>query len=357
MTVVLLILKILGIVLLALLALFVVLILLVLLVPVRYRARGSYRSRLTLTVRVSFLLHAVTFGLDMLPGKNDAYLRILGFKKILTRADNTEEFEDTIEETAEKEAAAAAGETERAAAAFAEEAVREQAESGDTAAEAGSGQAGNGKTATAAGEQPGDGKTTAEAVSERAVDGNTAASAGAKHGDAKDASEDGKEALQEKKRRRIPSPSSVLQSIRDALARMRDALVRMRETLLRIVATAERIQRLWESEGNRQALRFLGGRVFLLLKRLAPKKLSLDLTYSTGAPDTTGELLGVLALFPIAYRQRWNITPDFTADHFYVDTSFDVQGRIYIRQVLGIAISVLLDKNCRKLYNEIKNGS
>lgn len=315
MTIVLLVLKIIGILLLALLVLFTALVLLVLFVPVRYRVRGSWREKPELTARVSFLLHAAVLGLDMLPGKNDVYLRILGFKKYLTKADNTEEFEDTIEEIAGEGAVDAAEEAKEAADTFVDTAVREKEKK----------------------------------EGERTTENN------AKTGDA------GEDAPREDplhKRRRILSiPHAVVQRIRDFFEQIKAAFGRTRAAFIRFLAVAGRIRRLWENEGNRQALRFLGGRLFLLLRKLAPKKLALDMAYSTGSPDTTGELLGILALFPVAYTQRWNIKPDFTADSFYVDARFDIRGRVFVFQVLGIALSVLLDKNCRKLYNEIKNGS
>lgn len=318
MTIILLVLKIIGILLLAFLVLLAALVLLVLFVPVRYRVRGSWREKPELSARVSFLLHAVVFGLDMLPEKNDVYLRILGFKKNLTKADNTEEFEDTIEEIAGEGALNAAQEAKEAADTFADTAVLEK-EKRDGKKTSGTTE-GNAKTEGAGADAP-------------------------------------REDFVQKRRHILSFPADAVQRIKDFFEQVKAAFGRARAAFVRFIAVSGRIQRLWENEGNRQALRFLGGRLFFLLKKLAPKKLALDMAYSTGSPDTTGELLGVLALFPVAYTQRWNIKPDFAADSFYVDARFDIRGRVFIFQVLGIALSVLLDKNCRKLYNEIKNGS
>lgn len=297
MTIVLLILKIIGVLLLLLIAV----LLLVLFVPIRYRAAGSYHSKLQVRLRVSWLCHLITFGLDMLPGQNDMYLRIFGIKKILTKADNAEEFEDTIEEIAEESAVDIAEEGEHAAKHFADASVEK--ETGD--------------------------------APQKDIDKPPQADS----------------AASPKKRRRGFHPFlRITQKVKDIYARIKTAVVR-------IFSVFERILGLVSDAQNKQAVRFLLGKLFRLTGRMLPKQLKLDLVYSTGSPDTTGEVLGVLALFPMGYEQRWNITPDFTADSFFVEAEFDVRGRFFLYQIVGTALSVLLDKNCRRLYNEITNGS
>jgi hypothetical protein len=118
-------------------------------------------------------------------------------------------------------------------------------------------------------------------------------------------------------------------------------------------ATAHRIVAFMTDGENQQSLRSLGGRLFRLLRCLTPRKMKLTMTFSTGSPDTTGQLLGLLALFPAAYRHRWNITPDFTAEEGFVEADFDVRGHVFGIQLLCVAIGILLDKDCQKLYNKI----
>ena len=91
-----------------------------------------------------------------------------------------------------------------------------------------------------------------------------------------------------------------------------------------------------------------------LLKAIIPYKLFLKARFSTGSPDTTGIALGILAMFPIGYQNRWKIEPDFESDNAFIDSSFDIKGKIYFYKVLAIAIRLLIDKNCRRLYNDIR---
>ena len=85
-----------------------------------------------------------------------------------------------------------------------------------------------------------------------------------------------------------------------------------------------------------------------------PYKLYLKAEFSAGSPDKTGMVLGILAMFPIGYRNKWKIRPDFEREEIYIDSEFDIKGHIFLYKILVIAIRVFVDKNCRKLYNEIR---
>jgi hypothetical protein len=117
--------------------------------------------------------------------------------------------------------------------------------------------------------------------------------------------------------------------------------------------TIGRLIELIRDKTNQNALKTVGTRALSLLKILMPRRLKLQLQYSTGSPDTTGQLLGVLAMFPLGYRNRWNITPDFTAEEFYAEADFDIRGHIFGIQLLMAVLGIILDKDCRKIYNKI----
>ncbi len=123
--------------------------------------------------------------------------------------------------------------------------------------------------------------------------------------------------------------------------------------LKNIKVTIEKGKKLLEDRRNQAAVLHLKKELFYLLKKIMPKRMKVKAVYSTGSPDTTGEALGILALFPIGYKNRWNITPDFTADHFYIDGEARVGGRVFVYQLAGVILRILLDKNCRRLYNKI----
>lgn len=106
---------------------------------------------------------------------------------------------------------------------------------------------------------------------------------------------------------------------------------------------------------NRAAISHIKNEIVNILKIIMPGKLKINLCFSTGSPDTTGIMLGVFAMFPIGYKNRWNIQPDFEADEFYIKGNMDIKGYIFLYQFLAVAIRILFDKNCRRLYNNLKN--
>ncbi len=116
----------------------------------------------------------------------------------------------------------------------------------------------------------------------------------------------------------------------------------------------KKFQKLYSDKKNKAAIGHLKNELFLILKRTCPKKLALTAEFSTGEPDTTGILLGLIAMFPIGYTNRWQITPDFESDNAFAKGNFKIQGRIFTVSIIAALLRILFDKNCRRLYNKIR---
>jgi hypothetical protein len=172
-----------------------------------------------------------------------------------------------------------------------------------------------------------------------------------------------KDTAQEAQLAQEPEPGQAKEALsgaepEESAANKAERFAGMREKL---AGFGQRVSGLWKkvtgvtaaAEENREAIRFLLGQLAWLLRGLSPRKCRLSLTFSTGSPDTTGQVLGVLALFPFVYRNRWQVTPDFVAEDFYVETDFDIRGHIFGIQILVIAVRILLDKNCQRLYHKL----
>ncbi len=87
-----------------------------------------------------------------------------------------------------------------------------------------------------------------------------------------------------------------------------------------------KLKREYSDERNKAAFSHLKKELFIILKRICPRRLKLTMVYSTGSPDTTGISLGILACFPVGYTNRWRITPDFESEKPYAKGSFDIKG-------------------------------
>lgn len=124
-----------------------------------------------------------------------------------------------------------------------------------------------------------------------------------------------------------------------------------KEKIKRLTA---KIKKILKDDSCKDALNKIKTELINLLKAIMPYKLYLKAEFSAGSPDKTGMVLGILAMFPICYRNKWKIRPDFEREEIYIDSEFDIKGHIFLYKILVIAIRVLVDKNCRKLYNEIR---
>lgn len=122
----------------------------------------------------------------------------------------------------------------------------------------------------------------------------------------------------------------------------------------KITGAIKKFQKLYSDNRNKAAIGHLKNELFLILKRTCPKKLALTAEFSTGEPDTTGILLGLITMFPIGYTNRWQITPDFESDNAFAKGNFKIQGRIFTVSIIAALLRILFDKNCRRLYNKIR---
>lgn len=120
--------------------------------------------------------------------------------------------------------------------------------------------------------------------------------------------------------------------------------------------TIGRIRQTLGDSHNHAAVSHVKAETVRLLKYIMPDRLKLSMSYSTGSPDSTAQIFGILALFPIGYRNRWNIHPDFEADEGYVDGETDIKGHVYSVCLLGIFIRLIMDKNCRRLIKQFGNN-
>ena len=124
-----------------------------------------------------------------------------------------------------------------------------------------------------------------------------------------------------------------------------------KEKIKRLTA---KIKKILKDDSCKEALNKIKTELINLLKAIMPYKLYLKAEFSAGSPDKTGMVLGILAMFPIGYKNKWKIRPDFEREEIYIDSEFDIKGHIFLYKILVIAIRVLVDKNCRKLYNKIR---
>ena len=300
------ILKVIGIILLVVLALILTALLCVLFVPVKYRAVGSFdNTDIRAKAHVSWLFHLFALHIEYAQ-ETDGYIRFAFVKKKLF--DNYEALDDDDMDDAAKT------ETED-------------------------------KVSENTGDEPKIPADESEHITdEQAEDECTAQT----HNEQRTVNDENQQIKQQtklthqktyNKRNKKPPKKSHKKQFKDKSEKIKTGI--------------DKLKREYSDERNKAAFSHLKKELFIILKRICPRRLKLTMVYSTGSPDTTGISLGILACFPVGYTNRWQITPDFESEKPYAKGSFDIKGHVIVISILAATLRILFDKNCRRLYNRI----
>ncbi len=321
MSVVWLILKILGITLLSILGLVLLLLLLVLFVPIRYSAEGKAESKEDYhgTVRVHWLLHIISLRIDAeSPLKVTKRLRIFWF--FGKKGDETifpkEKEEASEEKPAEVESAeskpeetATTGPAETAANATAETAVTEPETPAEPAEP---------KPETNA-------ETTAETKPEESAEAATAGTA-----------------AEEK-----PEKKGFAERIADRIEGWKKTASCVAELFSRKKGLAEKYIK---KKSTKAAWAKLKKTALWLLKHIAPRKGHAEITFGMKNPETTGKIYAVAANLYPWYWKHVDLYPEFGGEIIAGEGS--LKGRIRLFGVVIRGLSILLDKNIKKMRKE-----
>ncbi len=301
------ILKVIGIILLVVLALILTALLCVLFVPVKYRAVGSFdNTDIRAKAHASWLFHLFALHIEY-ADETDGYIRLVFVKKELfadSLGDNYEAFNDDVMDDAAKT------ETED-------------------------------KISENTGDEPKIPADESEHITdEQAEDECTART----HNEYRSVTDENQHIKQQtkpthKKTYKKPHKKSHKKQFKDKSDKIKNCIYKLK--------------REYSDERNKAAFSHLKKELFIILKRICPRRLKLTMVYSTGSPDTTGISLGILACFPVGYTNRWRITPDFESEKPYAKGSFDIKGHMIVISILAATLRILFDKNCRRLYNRI----
>lgn len=309
MSIVLLILKIIGIVLLAVLGLLLLAVACLLFVPVRYRIRGDAGANINVRIRVSWLLHILSFRADF-DGKDFKIKKcVLGIplrerkRKAKKAGKKRRAKEPEIEEPTEKLKIDRKSEIERAEveriAAFPEEAS-------DTAP-----------------------KQNMLLPEENRV-------AEISH-------------VRRKKKHCFVKLRSFFQKIRQLPGMIRSKWETLKGKIKGWKKTLNGLLSEVKKEENREALKAIWNEVRFILRHSSPRRIRAEASFSLGDPANTGQALGLISILPLVYRYQINLCPDFEAERMYFEGTFDIKGTVYGIHALILLIHLFTDKNIRGL--------
>lgn len=136
--------------------------------------------------------------------------------------------------------------------------------------------------------------------------------------------------------------------------RKNQLLQNLKVKIVRVKNKITNIKSIFLEETNKNAYTFLLKEFKYLLKYYTPRKASGTLQYGMGDPANTGQILGLISLFPFWYRYKISVMPDFETEHLYARGDFIMKGRIRSLHLLTSGIRFIKNRDMRKFIKYIK---
>ena len=102
---------------------------------------------------------------------------------------------------------------------------------------------------------------------------------------------------------------------------------------------------------QRRAISFLLREGLAYLKKLCPHLTKADVDYSLGDPAWTGELTGIISLWPGVYGKNIHFRPDFESDGIYFRGYVQLESEIYFWQLAFLLLKIYRNEDCRRLFD------
>lgn len=323
----LLILKIIGMIIVGILGILVLLIGIILFVPVRYEGKAvceKTMKNLQAQVRASWLFHLVSFRLVVKDGRTKWKIRV-AWKTMM----GASEAEAESEAKAEPEL---------------ENAKREQKEAKQDA-DAGW------KTVEKACETQKEAMEEALQMEEKAVEEVREAETQTVEESAK---VDRKKVEKSGKERKSTSKSNAEKKEKESLIdKIKCTFQKICDKIKILLDRKEKVTEFLTDPTQRKAFEKVKKGIVTLLKKIRPKKLSARIHYGFSDPYNTGKVLAVLGILYPFYGEAVEIEPDF--ENQILEGSCYIKGRIRVSPFVGLLLKLVLAKEVRLAYRQIKN--
>ena len=150
-------------------------------------------------------------------------------------------------------------------------------------------------------------------------------------------------------------PSRVMQfinRIRSAFQRIKYTFQRLCDKIKALDKKKERISRFLGNDIHQKAFSRLIRETKELLKRLRPKRASIDITFGFEDPAHTGyTLAGISLIYPVIGEYTY-LTPDF--EHKILKGNVFIKEKIRLIYAVIFAWNMLLDRNVRTTYRHLR---
>lgn len=115
----------------------------------------------------------------------------------------------------------------------------------------------------------------------------------------------------------------------------------------------DKITEFLTNDAHIRAFRKAKKELYVLLKKLKPKKTNIKLRFGFEDPATTGKVLGGLSILYPFLGEITEITPDF--ENQVLKGTVYLKGKIRFCHFAGMALKLILCKDIRSSYRDIRN--
>lgn len=145
-----------------------------------------------------------------------------------------------------------------------------------------------------------------------------------------------------KKKRKI----SLIERIKKWIQTIKNVITMIRKR----IRQAGWLKALWQDDNTQAFVCILKDNVLHLWRKCKPKKFEAKVCFGTGQPDTTGEILAVLAIFYACYGSSVTIIPDF--EQTRLEGWIRMKGHISVFTVLVILINIFMSKEWKQFRKD-----
>ena len=145
-----------------------------------------------------------------------------------------------------------------------------------------------------------------------------------------------------------------MQEIKNLISVIRQRLTELYHKQTTIKEQLYNIKNIISEETNKSALLHVLQEFKMIMGHFVPRKAYGELSFGMKDPARTGQILGILSMFPFWTRYRINLIPDFQSDLFYVKGELDIKGHIRCWHFLLSLFRLIKDKNIRTFITQIR---
>jgi hypothetical protein len=107
-------------------------------------------------------------------------------------------------------------------------------------------------------------------------------------------------------------------------------------------------------ERNQNAVKQILFEVWKLLLHYRPRKCKIDVEFGMEDPAATGKIVGAMAMLPFVYQKNNRICPDFETESTYAKGTVELSGRVQLIFILILVLRLLKQKDVKRLVTVIK---